>query len=84
MQGGSENSGSSFTEKGNMDLEDDFERANYNEQPKPLPLDVKSGDAYVASILIYLVQNLRSTDIELLKQFLMFKTLCYSIVPINI
>ena len=50
-----------------MDLEDDFERANYNEQPKPLPLDVKSGDAYVASILIYLVQNLRSTD-KFLKQ----------------
>ena len=46
-----------------MDLEDDFERANYNEQPKPLPLDVKSGDAYVASILIYLVKNLRSSDI---------------------
>ena len=58
-----------------MDLEDDFERANYNEQPKPLPLDVKSGDAYVASILIYLVQNLRSTDIEFLKQFLIIKTL---------
>ena len=33
-----------------MDLEDDFERANYNEQPKPLPLDVKSGDAYVVTI----------------------------------
>ena len=35
-----------------MDLEDDFERANYNEQPKPLPVDVKSGDAYVASIFV--------------------------------
>ena len=46
-----------------MDLEDDFERANYNEQPKPLPLDVKSGDAYVVSFLIYLVKNLRSTNI---------------------
>ena len=58
-----------------MDLEDDFERANYNEQPKPLPLDVKSGDAYVASILIYLVKNLRSSDIELLIQIQIFKTL---------
>ena len=40
-----------------MDLEDDFERANYNEQPKPLPLDVKSGDAYVVTILNTMTNN---------------------------
>ena len=34
-----------------MKLEDDFERDNYNEQPKPLPLDVKSGDAYLVRSL---------------------------------
>ena len=32
-----------------MNLEDDFERASYNDMPKPLPLDVKSGDAYLVS-----------------------------------
>ena len=36
-----------------MKLEDDFERDNYNEQPKPLPLDVKSGDAYLVRSLSY-------------------------------
>ena len=38
-----------------MKLEDDFERDNYNEQPKPLPLDVKSGDAYLVRSLSYYI-----------------------------
>ena len=41
----------SISGKDIMKLEDDFERDNYNEQPKPLPLDVKSGDAYLVRSL---------------------------------
>ena len=41
----------SISGKDIMTLEDDFERDNYNEQPKPLPLDVKSGDAYLVRSL---------------------------------
>ena len=45
----------SISGKDIMKLEDDFERDNYNEQPKPLPLDVKSGDAYLVRSLSYYI-----------------------------
>ena len=45
-----------------MKLEDDFERDNYNEQPKPLPLDVKSGDAYLVRSLSYYIPIKTESD----------------------
>ena len=45
-----------------MKLEDDFERDNYNEQPKPLPLDVKSGDAYLVRSLSYYIPIKTKSD----------------------
>ena len=52
----------SISGKDIMKLEDDFERDNYNEQPKPLPLDVKSGDAYLVRSLSYYIPIKTESD----------------------